>query len=1332
MRKLTLLAAASVVVAALATPVAAPATEAAGPPKAKPGGAAGYGPGGTTLPDGRPTTPNPYLSFLPAGQQPDHAGWDAYAQQRSEQMRDYRRQQRAAPAGMAQTVVVSESEASGTQNGNDTLGTADPVPGFGTGGGEDPEALISGDVAPPDPPAAVAPPAPAEDDGDITKATASGLALDQTTTVTTETIGDGPHGSAGSGTGDFDFYTVTAPAGSQIVVDVDTPDPFGDLDPFVGLYDSAGNLLATSDDDEVSFDSFLEFTAVAADDYYVSVGGFGSFVLNDPFDSASGPGAGSEGDYDLTLSLVDPDVDVFAVSMDAGDVLGATIVSGAPTTVLGLAPDASLLIGSQQDASFIYPASSPILGGGPHLAIVAETTGTYGVAVAGADGPYELALQAFRPGTERLRSGRSVRLFLDFDGAALDAATLFGGNPQATLSPLSAFLGDWGLGSGSLNGVINQIVATVEENIDADLRTAANGDFDTSGTPGDFDIEILNSRDHPDPFGQPDVSRIVIGGTIDQLGVPTIGIAQSVDPGNFAPGETAVVLLDELSGPCPNPNSLNCIPRATGASMAELIGVAVGSIAAHEAGHFIGSWHTDQFNATPDIMDQGGNLAGTIGLGPDGEFDDGADDDIDVDFSEDVYVPNEGFVGRQSSRNNTAHWLSTGTDTVNDPPVARRDIFPFEGGPLVVGAPGILSNDTDPEFDQLTAMLVDGPDPDLGTLDAFNPDGSLTLTPAALDDITLTYQVSDGDLVSDPVRVTLAVRACADSGVRNGSFELEFDFWCTDDVAAPFVPLDTVGAGFSAGFGFFSTQPTDGDRVAVTGLDGAGPDTVDLWQFLPLPHNTVGADLTFDWRAAWDLITFCDGCTQDRTFEVVVSDALTGAELRRDAVLVAEVGTSTTDTGPQTHTMDLSALAGRLIKVALVGTVPESFTGPAQLQIDNVELDVVVNEAPTAVGDTFTVPLGGTLTVPAAGGLLANDSDPEGGPLTAVLADPPAHGSLDLEPDGSLTYTHDGSATLTDSFSYRASDGLAESAMTGVMLRIGDNEVVRLSGPDRIATAVQISRSSYPAPDSADAVVLTRSDEFADGLAGTPFAHSVNAPLLLTPTASLHPAAEEEIRRVLPDGGEVYVLGGPAAVAPTVQDRLEDLGFAVTRLAGADRFETSVEIAEQLGDVDTILVARAFQFPDALAAGPAAIVSNGAIVLSDEDRPHPVTTAYLDDHPDTDVFGAGGPAARAYPDSTPLAGATRLETAILIANRFFDDPAVAGISRNDVFADALTGGVHVGRAGGPIILSDSVTLPSATFAWLDGNAGSVRLAFLYGGTAALSDDVMDAVGDLIR
>jgi VCBS repeat-containing protein len=102
---------------------------------------------------------------------------------------------------------------------------------------------------------------------------------------------------------------------------------------------------------------------------------------------------------------------------------------------------------------------------------------------------------------------------------------------------------------------------------------------------------------------------------------------------------------------------------------------------------------------------------------------------------------------------------------VNDPPVARNDAYTTaEDTPLVVGAPGVLGNDTDVDGDPLTAKLVSGPSH--GTL-TFNADGSFTYTPAADFNGTdsFVYRANDGQADSLNATVTLTITPVNDPPV---------------------------------------------------------------------------------------------------------------------------------------------------------------------------------------------------------------------------------------------------------------------------------------------------------------------------------------------------------------------------------------------------------------------------------------------------------------------------------------------------------------------------------------------------------------------------------------
>jgi hypothetical protein len=83
---------------------------------------------------------------------------------------------------------------------------------------------------------------------------------------------------------------------------------------------------------------------------------------------------------------------------------------------------------------------------------------------------------------------------------------------------------------------------------------------------------------------------------------------------------------------------------------------------------------------------------------------------------------------------------------------------------------------------------------------------------------------------------------------------------------------------------------------------------------------------------------------------------------------------------------------------------------------------VVINDPPSAASDGYATDEATALSV-SAPGVLGNDADPDGDPLSAVLVSGPGHGDLSLSADGSFRYTPAAGFHGSDAFSYRASDG---------------------------------------------------------------------------------------------------------------------------------------------------------------------------------------------------------------------------------------------------------------------------------------------------------------------
>jgi len=96
---------------------------------------------------------------------------------------------------------------------------------------------------------------------------------------------------------------------------------------------------------------------------------------------------------------------------------------------------------------------------------------------------------------------------------------------------------------------------------------------------------------------------------------------------------------------------------------------------------------------------------------------------------------------------------------------------------------------------------------------------------------------------------------------------------------------------------------------------------------------------------------------------------------------------------------------------------------------------VNVNDPPSPKTDSYTVDSLDSLAV-LAPGVLANDVDPDGDPLSSLQVSSPTHGMLTLDADGSFRYTPDDGYVGDDSFTYRTTDGREESGLATVTIHV--------------------------------------------------------------------------------------------------------------------------------------------------------------------------------------------------------------------------------------------------------------------------------------------------------
>jgi hypothetical protein len=399
------------------------------------------------------------------------------------------------------------------------------------------------------------------------------------------------------------------------------------------------------------FYSVLPFYNHFESSLYVAVGA-SELDDKDAFENTSSrSGFSNLNDYSLSFYQPEVDLDYFQITLNEGDLLSVT--SHSSNVLLQIESPLERFVAGLSPIGFIYPANSPAIKTGvSNIAYTATESGTHTILVRAGDiirhsTDYEVLIQRTQSSAQEQDEPQVV--FLDFNGATLNGLPFNGINENITLSGLSHYLEDFELQSQHEAELIEEIVKVFTLH----FETLING---YSGN-ANLQLTILNSAQHPDPFGEKNVSRIIIGGGIEELKLATIGIAQSLDPGNFNKEETGIVLLDLLSSQDNQANSLNFLSRDASVSKLSLVAHAVGTIAAHELGHILSGFHTDNSNSTYNIMDAGGNSNNRLGIGEDGIF--GTHDDGLVSFQQDKYDPNLNYFGQQDTPNQIAQGLRT-------------------------------------------------------------------------------------------------------------------------------------------------------------------------------------------------------------------------------------------------------------------------------------------------------------------------------------------------------------------------------------------------------------------------------------------------------------------------------------------------------------------------------------------------------------------------------------------------------------------------------------------------------------------------------------------------
>ena len=266
----------------------------------------------------------------------------------------------------------------------------------------------------------------------------------------------------------------------------------------------------------------------------------------------------------------------------------------------------------------------------------------------------------------------------------------------------------------------------------------------------------------------------------------------------------------------------------------------------------------------------------------------------------------------------------------------------------------------------------------------------------------------------------------------------------------------------------FSLDNSQISRIALLGVDNVGDPSA-----LVTSYTAVGSCLTYAFENTANLnqdlrLAFYDasdnvldlpiitvnnafygsvdpGCGEVNVPPVAVDDPYGGDfvgqnVLSNDTDANGDPLTAVLETPPQNGDVVLNS-DGTFSYTPAPGTSgADSFTyrasDPSQALSQPATVSFVVdtsppNRPPVAVDDPFGSNYEGR-------NVLANDSDPDGDELSAILVSQPGNGSVQLNSNGTFSYTPNAGFSGNDSFSYRANDGELNSGQATVSLTVGE------------------------------------------------------------------------------------------------------------------------------------------------------------------------------------------------------------------------------------------------------------------------------------------------------
>jgi Bacterial Ig domain len=401
----------------------------------------------------------------------------------------------------------------------------------------------------------------------------------------------------------------------------------------------------------------------------------------------------------------------------------------------------------------------------------------------------------------------------------------------------------------------------------------------------------------------------------------------------------------------------------------------------------------------------------------------------------------------------------------NSPPVANPDSAQAWANHSSATTSSVLMNDSDADGDELRAYVWTNPTH--GHFDPFFQWGGFWYVPdpGFVGTDSFTYRATDLKSWSEPATVTIEVwpdtapvtspdsysvgsgKTLHATSVLANDYDSQYDPTTAVKVTDPshgtlamqpdgtFTYVSQTGYTGPDSFTYYATDGTNAsepETVSITVVDGENHP----------PTTATSFDISVwenDYGVCWDLTYEASDVDGDQLSTVIESSPQHGTLSQSDPNYTCYAGFFNYS-GPDEYTYRVS-------------------DGTTTSELVTVHITVEPIFAPTVTSEEITVKAGRTVT----GNVLANDSDPNADPLTAVLSySSQGAGALAIALDGSFTYTAPPGWSGLDQYRYTVSDDHGNSTFGFINFSVWTDPASAPSAADLAAGKVKDQAPTQP------------------------------------------------------------------------------------------------------------------------------------------------------------------------------------------------------------------------------------------------------------------------------